>query len=125
MPTAYNIDAYTVKVTVNGQNQPVLQVVDRTYGTVAESLSLISEAAEIYTEDTDFYIVGSGPTEDHYVNSVDPSENDVQISTSGELVHINGSNIPLEVYNAYLKYEEGVVNFYEQVKDQQCLRKAS
>jgi len=47
MPTAYSINAYTVKVTVNSQNQPVLQVVDRIYGTVSESLSLMSEAAEI------------------------------------------------------------------------------
>jgi hypothetical protein len=85
----------------------------------------MSEAAEIYTEDTDFYVIGTAPEEDHYVNSVDPTDNDVFMNTSGELDNINGSNIPLEVYNAYLKYEEGMVNFYEQQKEQQCLRKAS
>ncbi len=124
MPTAYSLSTYMVKVTVSGSN-PVLQVVTRSGETVMSTLNLQTSNAEIYTEDTDFYVVGSAATEEQYVNSIDPAANDLFLSTSGELDYINGSTIYLDIYNAYLKYEDGMVNFYEREKEQQCLRKAS
>ncbi|CAN5117252.1 hypothetical protein BH09BAC1_BH09BAC1_26310 [soil metagenome] len=124
-PTTYSLSVYMVKVTVNGSNQPVLQVVTRNNDTVMSTLNLSSQGAEITTVDTDFYIVGSVATEEEYVNYIDPTNNDIYLTTNGRLEYINGSTIYLEVYNAYLKYEDGYVNFYEAEKQQQQLRKAS
>lgn len=123
--TAYALSTYTIKLTVNGSNQPVLQVVTRSNETVMSSINLSTTDAEIYTEDTNFYVVGSMPLEDEYVNTVDPSDNDIYLNTSGEIQNINGSDIYLDTYNAYLLNGEGGVSFYQAEKDQMSLRKAS
>ncbi len=124
MPTSYSLNTYMVKLTTNGSNQPLLQVVTRSGESVVSQMNLSSQNAEIYTEDTDFYIVGSSTVEDQYVNTVDPCNNDIYLTTGAELEGINGSTIYLDIYNAYAKAEDGMVNFYEKEK-QQALRKAS
>lgn len=125
MPTNYSLSTYMVKLTVNGSNQAMLQVVTRSSESMVEQINLCSQNAEIHADDTDFYIVGSSQTEEQYVNTVDPADNDIFLATNGDLEYINGSTIYLEIYDAYLKYEEGMVNFYEREKAQQCIRKAS
>jgi hypothetical protein len=124
-PTGYNLNTYMIKVTVNESNEPILQVVTRSSEAVMSTFDLVVGEAEIYTEDTDFYVVGSAPEEDEYVNSIDPDENDIYLSTSAEIEQINGDTIYLDIYNAYLKSEEGMVSFYQKEKDQIYLRKAS
>lgn len=123
--TPYALDVYTIKVTVNGTNQPVLQVITRSNQTIVSSINLASSDAEIYTEETDFYVIGCGPIEDEYVNTVDPSDNDVYLTDNGEIQQINGSEIYLDTYNAILTNGEAGVSFYQQEKEQVCLRKAS
>lgn len=114
-----------IKVTVNESNEPILQVVTRSSEAVMSTFDLAVGEAEIYTEDTDFYVVGSAPEEDEYVNSIDPNNNDIYLSTSAEIEQINGDTIYLDIYNAYLKSEEGMVSFYQKEKEQISLRKAS
>jgi hypothetical protein len=123
--TAYSLNTYMIKVTVNESSQPILQVVTRSSEAVMSTLNLSAQDAEIYTEDTDFYVVGIPNPTDEYVNSIDPSDNDIYLSISAEIEQINGNTIYLDIYNAYLTAEEGMVSFYQQEKDQICLRKAS
>ncbi len=124
-PTAYSLNTYMIKVCVNGSNQPVLQVVTRSNEAVMATLDLSSQDAEIYTEDSDFYVLGAPMPTDEYVNTVDPSENDVYLNTSAEIQNINGSDIYLDTYNAYLTSGEAGVSFYQVEKEQMCMRKAS
>lgn len=123
--TPYALDTYMIKVTTNGSNQPLLQVLTRSSQTVVSSFTLSSLQTEIYTEDTDFYIVGSTQSDEEYVNTIDPCNNDVYLSDSGEIQYINGSEIYLDTYNAFVVTGEGGVSFYQKEKDQVCLRKAS
>lgn len=123
--TPYDLSTYMVKLTVNSSRQPILQVVTRSNEVVMTTLNLTNGEAEIYTEDTDFYVVGSGQPTDEYVNTVDPNDNDIYLDTNGELTQINGSEIYLDTYNAYAKIGEGGVAFYQKEKEQMCLRKAS
>lgn len=123
--TAYALSTYMIKLTVNNSNQPILEVVTRSNETVMSTINLSLTDAEIYTEDSNFYVIGSGLPADEYVNTVDPNDNDIYLDTSGEIQQINGSEIYLDTYNAYLVNGEGGVSFYQQEKDQICLRKAS
>ncbi len=116
LTTGYDLSTYTLKLTVNGSNEPVLQVVTRSGESVVDYLNLSSLGAKIYTEDTDFYTVGSSTDDEQFVNTVDPDNNDMYLTTGAELEGINGSTIYLDIYNAYLQYEEGMVNFYEEEK---------
>lgn len=124
-PTAYSLNTYMIKVCTNGSSQPVLQVVTRSSETVMSTLNLSTQDAEIYTEGSDFYVVGSGPVDDEYINSIDPCNNDIYLSTGAEIEQINGDTIYLDFYNAYLKSEEGMVSFYQAEKEQMSMRKAS
>lgn len=125
MATAYSLNTYMIKVTTNGSSQPIVEVVTRSGENVMSTINLALQNAEIYTDDSDFYVVGSQAEEDQFVNSIDPCNNDIYLTTDGEIEYINGSTIYLSIYNAYLKAEEGMVSFYEQPKETQCLRKAS
>lgn len=108
---SYSLSTYTVRITSSSQ----LQVIQRTDSAVQQTIDLTQSDAKIFLEDEDdFGVIGVTSVDGEYLNQVPPNDNDVSLTSSAELININGSSIELETMDAYLcKNGEGAICFYE------------
>lgn len=122
---AYSLEKYGIKV--NGTSN--VQVVDREDGAVQKTVELSTQNAVIFLEegDEDFDVVGTFDQEGEYVSTVNPTVNDIQLTTDAELIHIGGSgaSIELATMNAYICVSGSNMSFYEQDREQQSIKKAA
>lgn len=121
---AYDLSTYTLKLTTNC----CVQVVTRSGESVMESKSLTSQNVEVVLDDDsgEFTIVGTTQLDGEYISEINPNPNDVQMTTSGELINIgNSATIELEVFNCFIKEESGYVKFYEADKESASKTKAA
>lgn len=121
---SYSLSNYTVRITSSSQ----LQVITRSGESVQKNVDLTQTDGKIFlVDEDDFDVIGSTQVGGEYLSQVDPSSNDVTLSTAAELLNLGGgASIELETFNAYLcKNAEGGICFYEADIDSASIDKAA
>lgn len=121
---SYSLSNYTVRITSSSQ----LQVITRNGESVQKTVDLTQTDGKIFlVDEDDFDVIGTSDHTGEYLSQINPSSNDVTLSTAAELLNLGGgASIELETFNAYLcKNTEGAVCFYEADVDSASVKKAA